>query len=231
MRAEHPEIERAAAGIFLAAGADLEKSSDRSLLDEFGDHGEDGVIAVAMGDREFGPAFFAGGDDGIGLDEVAAKGFLDVEPFRPCLDRGEDHVVVLVDVARTDRNEFGLHRREHFAVAGVGGVRAELEPLDRFGSSLFRRIGNADDVSLGQAQPDRVEPVTILSLVRIADDANGPDFAFGSPGKGRKGGGKSGGESALEETAAGQVHGWAGWVVGRNPSRVRKAAVLARVSS
>lgn len=149
MGAEDPEIEGAAARVFLSSGADLEKLSDRAVLDQFGDNRQDGVVAIAMGEGEAGSAFFASGDDGIGFEEIAAKGFFHIETARPGVDRGEDHVVMLVHMPRADRDELGFGFREHLSVVGKGVFRCQVETFDGLCPTRLDGVRDADDFCSG----------------------------------------------------------------------------------
>src|SRR5690606_35344522 len=83
-----------------------------------------------------------------------------------------------------------------------------LQSLDGLGAAFFVRVGHGDDLRLGQAQPDRVESVTIPSPAGVADDADGPDLVCGGSGEWGQGGGEPGGEGTAKEVASGGVwHG------------------------
>ena len=218
--AEDPEVEGAAAGVFFAPAANFEESADGAGGDEFLAGLEGGVVAVAVGEGEFGVGLGAGGDDFVGLLRAAAEGFLHVDAAGAGLGGGEDHGEVLVDVAGADGDEVGFDLVEHGGVVGVGAVEFEfgLGGSEAFGVG----IGDGDDLGLCEVLPHGVEAVAVVAATGVADDGD----AVGGGGAAGEGG-EAGGEGGGEEVAAG--HGGGGrWRAGDRRWKMVDGGVQAR---
>ena len=200
--AEDPEVEGAAAGVFFASATDFEESADGAFGDEFLAGAEGGVVAVAVGEGEFGVGLGAGGDDFVGLLRAAAEGFFHVDATGAGLGGGEDHGEVLVDVAGADGDEVGFDLVEHGGVVGVGAVDFEFGfgVSEAFGIG----VGEGDDLGIGEVLPHGVEAVAVVAAAGVADDG---DAVGGGGGWGE--GGEAGSEGGGEEVAAG--HGSRRW--------------------
>lgn len=151
MATEHPKIERAAAGVLFASAADFEQAADGSFGDKFLAGLEGGVVAVAVGEREFGVGLGTGGDDFIRLLGAAAEGFLHVNAAGTGLGGGEDHGVMLIDVTWSDRDDVGFDLGEHDGV--VEEAVFDLELGLRGCEALGVGISDGDDLGLREVLP------------------------------------------------------------------------------
>jgi len=154
MRAEHPQIQRAAPRILLAAPANFEQPAQRAVLHQLVNHRQDRVPAIPVRDGELHVVLLASGDDFIRLRRRAAKGLLDVDSFYPCIRSGYRHVPVLVHMPHANGDDVRLYLREHRAV--VSEAASNLQPLARGGEALRVGIGHRHKFSLGELQPHRV---------------------------------------------------------------------------
>jgi hypothetical protein len=195
--AEDPEVEGAAAGVLLATGAGFEEAADGAVGDEFLAGLERGVVAIAVGDGEAGAAFFAGGDDFISLLGAAAEGFFDVDAAGAGAGGGEDHGVMLVDVAGTDGDEVGFDLLEHGGIGGKSLVGGKAELLAGGVEAGSVGISDSDEAGAGEMLPHGVETVAVVAATGVADDGD----AIG--GWGRAGESWEAGGGRGEELAAG----------------------------
>ena len=128
------------------------------------------MVAVAVGDGDFGAVFFAGGDKAVRLGGRAAKGFLKVDAHGSGLDGSERHVVMLICVTGADGDEPGFHLSQHLAVISESLVDLE------FGQFLFQPsfifVSDRDDFRLGNLEPDGVEPMAEIAAAGVSDDGD-----------------------------------------------------------
>ena len=167
MTTEDPEVEGAAAGVFLAPTARFEQTADGTFHDEFL-HGLQGrVIAVAMGKGELGIAFGAGGDDFIRLLGAAAKGFLHVNAARSGSGGCEDHGVMLIDVTRANGDEVRFDLVQHGGVVeeAVFDLKLGLRCREAFGVG----IGDGDETHPVETLKENVEPVSEIAGTGVSD--------------------------------------------------------------
>ena len=165
--AEHPQVFGPAAAVSFSPAADFEWAADESFVDETADHGEGRVIAIPVGDGEFGTGGIACGDDLVRFGGGSAKRLFDVDRFGAGADRGDRHVTVLVGVSGTNRDDFGAGFVQHFLVVGVPVVDSEafLGGLQSGGIG----VGDRDDFGVVEFQPDRVESVTVMTATGVSD--------------------------------------------------------------
>jgi hypothetical protein len=205
MGSEHPEIERSSAGVFFSSRPDLEPASDRSVFDQFCNNRENRMIAIAMSDRESGALFFACGNDGIGLDEISAERFFHVDSFRSGVYRRKYHVMMLIDMARADRDEIGFHFRQHLPVVGVPCALLKFESIECLCQAGFDGIGYTGDVCLRKSEPDGIQSMPEIAPTAMSHDSNGPGFVL-RPEKGRGRNECAEGDGAPDKVTTGR--GW-----------------------
>ncbi len=84
---------------------DLKYTPDPSHFDQVRNHLQHRVVPIAMSHCDFRSILLARLDDVVCFSRRPDERLFDVHAFRPGLDRGQDHVTMLVDVPRTNGND------------------------------------------------------------------------------------------------------------------------------
>jgi hypothetical protein len=156
--------------IFLAAAAQLENLPKLAFGNQPLNRRELRAVASLMRDGDAGMGHLARPHNVVRLGQRAAQGFL-AEHMNAALDGRHHHLMVLIDEARTDRHDIGPSIVEQFTVIGIG--LAHPEPRGGGGAAVGVGIGHAHELDLiGEAQPNLVEVVAIVSPARVTDDGN-----------------------------------------------------------
>src|SRR5437762_60853 len=123
-----------------------------------------------MRDRQLHIALLAGRYHLVGLRRRAAKRLLHVN-VNPALGSRDYHIAMLIEPPRADRHDLRLRFIEHLPVIGIR-LRS-CDPLGRFSSSLFIRIGDGHNfTAVLELGPDQIVPMAVITAARMTDDAD-----------------------------------------------------------
>ena len=119
MTAEHPEIQPTPALVLLTNDPDFLKFANFTRRDQLPYHDEHRVITVTMRDGQ--PHAFLGAKfhDLVSFHQGTHEWLFYIDAFHACLNRGDNHVAVFVNMPGADRRDVGLGLGQHFPVVGI----------------------------------------------------------------------------------------------------------------
>src|SRR5262249_53397040 len=182
VRAQHHQVGAAAAGVLLAAAAQLQDLPEPAGGDQFADALQAGAVARLVGQRQLDVGPLAGLDHLVGLGQGAAHRLFQ-EDAGPGAGAGDDHVAVAVEVAVGDADDLRPLPLQHLAVVGVGV--AGVQAAGGGGPAGGVLVGDGDDVDVVERPPDDVEAGAVVAAAGAADDGDAVSAQHGNRLRGR----------------------------------------------